>query len=82
MKEDISFNLKFVIGCFYGWINSHKDKDTFENVQAIKENLQKQLVQRWVQTFRNKLARATQGKGDAIKEYPSNKRGCKTLPFL
>ena len=26
MKEDISFNLKFVIGCFYGWINSHKDK--------------------------------------------------------
>ena len=26
MKHTISFNLKFIIGCFYGWINSHEDK--------------------------------------------------------
>ena len=26
MKHTISFNLKFIIGCFYGWINTHEDK--------------------------------------------------------
>jgi len=26
MKTTISFNLKFVIACFYGWVNRHEDK--------------------------------------------------------
>ena len=26
MKHTISFNLKFIIACFYGWVNTHEDK--------------------------------------------------------
>jgi hypothetical protein len=26
MKHNISFNLKFIIACFYGWVNNHEDK--------------------------------------------------------
>jgi hypothetical protein len=42
MKQTISFNLKFIIGCFYGWINSHQEKAfVLENKLHTKEDYER-----------------------------------------
>jgi len=42
MKQTISFNLKFIIGCFYGWINSQEDKALIlENKLHTKEDYER-----------------------------------------
>lgn len=49
MRTDVSFNLRYIVGCFYGWRNTHEDKNILSTEKSAdgmlfgKEDFEKSI---------------------------------------